>query len=201
MTPTPTRIAQLFVLLASPGPSWHLKICRENEYILKTDQSDSKSTLIYLKWFQSDPKVCKMAPKSLQNDPKTASVRRAVRFPGILLASWASKVCRENEYIMFMDPFGSDTKPYDMHYMCHSTSICHFWHPFLHFPIIFSHYFDKNCCQSDFKLNSELHKTIKIYNLRSLWTSKPCSLETSSCLGGKREAKSIPFCKKHSYRK
>ena len=28
--------------------------------------------------------------------------------------------------ILFIDPFGSDTKRYDIHYMCHSTSRCHF---------------------------------------------------------------------------
>ena len=135
----------------------------ENKYILKTDQSDSKSTLIYLKWFQSDPKVCKMAPKWCQNDTHPPICRSAVRRHGVLRPVLASKMCREiNNYILFMDPFGSDTKRYDMHYMCHSTSICHFWHPFLHFPATFFHHFDKNCCQSDFKLNSELHKTINI---------------------------------------
>ena len=36
------------------------------------------------------------------------------------------KICTENEQILFVDPFGSDTKRYDMHYMCHSTSICNF---------------------------------------------------------------------------
>ena len=29
-------------------------------------------------------------------------------------------------YLLLMDPFGSDTRQYDMHYKCHSTSICRF---------------------------------------------------------------------------
>ena len=61
-----------------------------------------------------------------------------------------------------MDPFGSDTKRYDMHDMCHSTPICHFWHPCLYFPPVAFNYFDTNWCQSDFKLNSQLYKTIAI---------------------------------------
>ena len=32
-----------------------------------------------------------------------------------------------------MGPFGSDTRRYDMHYKCHSTSICRFWGPFFTF--------------------------------------------------------------------
>ena len=83
------------------------------------------------------------------NDSKTAPARPAFGTPGGLRASWASKICRENEYILFMDPFGSDTKRYDVHYMCHSTSICHFRHPFLHFPTIFFHSFYKKCCVFD----------------------------------------------------
>jgi hypothetical protein len=68
-----------------------IKIDWKNEYILKTDQSDSKSTLIYLKWFQSDPKVCKMAPKWRQMTPKPprlAQVLAALKCSG---ASWAAK--------------------------------------------------------------------------------------------------------------
>ena len=82
-------------------PSWPhrcikiIKIEWENEYILKTDQSDSKSLLIYLKWFQSDHKVCKMAPKWRQMTPKPA---RAAQ-PFVRLASpgpsWRLKICRE----------------------------------------------------------------------------------------------------------
>ena len=60
-----------------------IKIYWKNEYILKTDQSDSKSTLIYLKWFQSDPKVCKMAPKWRQMTPKPPRIAQ----PFVLLAS------------------------------------------------------------------------------------------------------------------
>ena len=30
-----------------------------------------------------------------------------------------------------MGPFGSDTRRYDMHCKCHSTSVCRFWGPFL----------------------------------------------------------------------
>ena len=62
-----------------------------------------------------------------------------------------------------MDSFGLDTKRYDMHYMCHWMLFSYVSHHDLHFPATFFHYFDKSCCQSDFKLNSELHKTIKIY--------------------------------------
>ena len=37
-----------------------------------------------------------------------------------------------------MGPFGSDTRRYDMHCMCHSTSICHSWGPLLNFrPLSF----------------------------------------------------------------
>ena len=32
-----------------------------------------------------------------------------------------------------MGPFGSDTRRYDMHYKCHSTSICRFGGPFFTF--------------------------------------------------------------------
>ena len=32
-----------------------------------------------------------------------------------------------------MGPFVSDTRRYDMHYKCHSTSICRFWGPFFPF--------------------------------------------------------------------
>ena len=42
-----------------------------------------------------------------------------------------------------MGPFGSDTKRYDMHYMCHSTSICRFWGPFFTFQPLSSIIFMK----------------------------------------------------------
>ena len=32
-----------------------------------------------------------------------------------------------------MGPFVSDTRRFDMHYKCHSTSICRFWGPFFPF--------------------------------------------------------------------
>ena len=55
--------------------------------------------------------------------------------------SWTLKICRENEYILFMGPSGSDTRRYNMHCKCHSTSICHSWGTFFTFrplsPIIF----------------------------------------------------------------
>ena len=166
MTPKPLRAAQLFVLRASPGPSWHLKRCREDEYILFMDpfgsdtkrydmhytchstsichfwhpflhfppiffhyfdndccQSDSKATLIYLKWFQSDPKVYQMAPKWCQMTPKPPRIAQSFVRLVSSRPSWHLKICRENEYILFMDPFGSDTKRYDMHYMCHSIAL------------------------------------------------------------------------------
>ena len=56
----------------------------KNEYVLKTDQSDSKSTLIYFKWFQSDPKVCKTPPKWLQNRPGLLRCRPAPGSPSPL---------------------------------------------------------------------------------------------------------------------
>ena len=61
-----------------------------------------------------------------------------------------------------MGPFGSDTRRYDMHCKCHSTSICHSWGTFFHFPAIVFHYFDENCFQSDVKLTPYLHKIIYI---------------------------------------
>merc|ERR1712185_86632 len=98
---------------------------------------------------KSDPKCPKVTTEVLQSGP----TRRAFCTLVLLRASWASKICRENECVLYLDPFGSNTKRYDMHYMCHSTSICRFWGPFLHFPTIFFHCFDKSCCQNEFKLN------------------------------------------------
>ena len=62
----------------------------ENEYILKTDQSDSKATLIYLKWPQSDPKVCKVAPQWPQNDPGSPSGKLSLAPPWL---PWPFKKC------------------------------------------------------------------------------------------------------------
>ena len=124
-----------------------LKSIWENECFLRMDQSDFKVNLIYPKWPQSGPWVRKMIPKRPQSHPKMTRAAPLQTFFRILVASVTSKILRKNEYNLFMDPFGPDTKRHDMHYMCHSTSICHFWHPFLHFPPIFFHYFDKNCCQ------------------------------------------------------
>ena len=75
------------------------KIYWKNEYIFKTDQSDSKSTLIYLKWFETDPKACKIVPTWRQMTPKPPRLAR----PFVRLASsgpsWTLKICRENDNI------------------------------------------------------------------------------------------------------
>ena len=66
-------------------------------------------------------------PKLAQHDPKNGRGRSPVRF---LL----------NEYILFMDPLGPDTKQHGMHYTHHSTPTCHFWGPC---PAIVFHMFMK----------------------------------------------------------
>ena len=103
------------------------------------------------KWLQINthiPKIIPKWPQSVQNgtkmmpnDAKTAPTRSVFGTPGGLRASWASKICRENVYFMFMGPSGSDTRRYNMHCKCHSMSICHSWGTFFTFrplsPIIF----------------------------------------------------------------
>ncbi len=125
---------------------------------LKTDQSDSKSTLIYVKWFQSDPKVCKMAPKWRQMAPKPPRLAQSFVRLASSPPSWHFKICRENECVLYLDPFGSNTKRYDMHYMCHSTSICRFWGPFFTFRPLSSIIFMKFVFKA---MSSWLHRCIK----------------------------------------
>ena len=110
---------------------------------LKIDQSDSKVNLIYPKWPQSGPWVRKMIPKRPQSHPKMTRLARSQTFFGVLVASVTSKILCKNEYNLLMDPFGPDTKRHDMHYMCHSTSICHFWDPFFTFEPLSSIIFMK----------------------------------------------------------
>ena len=52
-----------------------IKISGENECFLKTDQCDSKVTLIWSKCTQSDPKAHKVTPKWPQSDHKTTPKR------------------------------------------------------------------------------------------------------------------------------
>ena len=54
-----------------------------------------------------------------------------------------TKTYLENDCFLKLDPFGSDTRRYDMHCMCHSTSICRFWGPFFTFGLLFSIIFMK----------------------------------------------------------
>ena len=102
------------------------------------------------------PKPPKQASRGRVYPPPTPS--RTVRLAGFVAQlaysgpAWTSKKRWKNVYLLLMGPFGSDIRRYNLHYMCHSTSICHFWHHFLHFPAIVFRYFYENCLQSDAKL-------------------------------------------------
>ena len=109
-------------------------------------------------------------PKLAQHDPKNGRGRSPVRF---LL----------NEYILFMDPLGPDTKQHGMHYTHHSTPTCHFWGPC---PAIVFHMF--------MKIASEVAPSCpRVAQLPSkcLHITKPRNLEVSRCLGGNRTPRSI----------
>ena len=108
----------------------------ESTMIAKWPSSDPKSPTD----IQTDPKLTQTWPPS---DPKVPEAAQLQTFFGVLVASVTSKILRKNEYNLFMDPFGPDTKRHDMHYMCHSTSICHFWDPFFTFEPLSSIIFMK----------------------------------------------------------
>ena len=97
------------------------------------DQSDSKVTLMYPKSCENDPKVSKSDPRMTPKCPKVA--RAAQSFAALASSgpSWTTKKSWRNVYLLLMGPFGSDTRRFDMHYKCHSTSICRFWRPFFTF--------------------------------------------------------------------
>ena len=67
-------------------------------------------------------KVCH--PPTPSHTPRLGLLFARLASPG---PSWTSNVHRKNEHNLLMDPFGSDTRRYDMHYTCHSTSIYRFW--------------------------------------------------------------------------
>ena len=65
-------------------------------------------------WTQSHPHMLKKAPNRPQSDP----AHSGFIFLGTLVAFLKSKILRKNEYILFMDPFGSDhdtIKPATIH--------------------------------------------------------------------------------------
>ena len=124
----------------------------------KTDQSDSKSTLIYLKWFETDPKACKMVPKWRQMTPRPPRAARLFVRLAPSGPSWTLKICRENVYFLFMGPSGSDTRRYNMHCKCHSTSICHSWGTFFTFRPLSSIIFMKSASKA---MSSWPHGCIK----------------------------------------
>ena len=96
----------------------------------------------------SDPRV---SPKC----PKSHPARRVVRTVGVLRPILTSKTRRQNVYFLFMDPLGPNTRRYDTHLTCKSTSI---------FPKVTpkspSH--AKSDRKSDTKSTSALYKIMKI---------------------------------------
>ena len=99
----------------------------------KLDQSDSKVTLMYPKSYKSDPKVSKSDPRMTPKCPKVPRLTQYLFFLASSWPSWPLKIHWTNEYILLMGPFGSDTRRSDMHYKCHSTSICRFGGPIFTF--------------------------------------------------------------------
>ena len=110
-----------------------IKIYSENECFPKLDQSDSKVNALHPKSYKSVPKVTKSGLRMTPECPIVARLTRSL----ILLApswpSWPLKIHWKNEYILLLGPFGSDIRRYDMHYKCHSTSICRLGGPLFTF--------------------------------------------------------------------
>ena len=128
-----------------------IKINWKNEYTLKTDQSDSKSTLIYLKWFHSDPKVCKMTPKWRQMAPNPPRLGVFGGLGVLVALATLQNMSRKCVYSVYGPVWvGHEAIRYALHvpfdvYMPLLGSI-------FHFPAIVFHYFYENCFQSDVKL-------------------------------------------------
>ena len=76
-------------------------------------------------------------------------------------------ICRKNESLLFVGPFGSDTSRYDMHCMCHSTSICHSWGPFFTFRPLPSILFMKSYPKAVPILHTLKHKNIRMPSHRA----------------------------------
>ena len=93
------------------------------------------------------PKPPKQSPRGRVYPPPTPSqtprLTRLLFFLAPPWPSWPLKIHWKNEYILLLGPFGSDTRRYDMHYKCHSTSICRFGGPFFTFRPLTSIFFMK----------------------------------------------------------
>ena len=129
--------------------------------MLNTNQSDTKATLIYLKWPHGHPKVSKVAPQRPQSDPKPLRIARSFVRLGSSGLSWTSKIPHTNDYNLFMDPFGPDLRRYDAHYMCHSTSFWNFWCQFLTFQPLSSIIFINICSQMTPRWPNSYIKSLK----------------------------------------
>ena len=81
----------------------------------------------YIAFLQLMPHV--VSDSSAASDCKVRALLAAVIKPhgG---AGRSSRSAGVNKYILFMGPFGSDRRRYDIHCMCHSTCRCRFWGPF-----------------------------------------------------------------------
>ena len=95
--------------------------------------------------------MLRMTPKSLRLDSSW-------RLLGAPVVCKSIKKRWKYVYFLFMDPFGPDTRRHDMHYMCHSMSICHFWSPFFTFWLLSSTFLMKIAP----KVTPEFYKIIKI---------------------------------------
>ena len=74
------------------------------------------------------PKPPNQSPRGRVYPPPTPSqtvgLSELETFFRIAVAPLTSKTLRKNEYFLFLDPFGPNTKRNYRHYKCHSTSIC-----------------------------------------------------------------------------
>ena len=84
-------------------------------------------------------------------------------------------LCGLSKYILFMVPFRSATRRYDMNCRCHSTSICHSWDPFFTFRPLSSTFFTKTDAKATPILKTLKHKNVRIPSHRASQKLSRCS--------------------------